>query len=155
LAVLKAQLAQAANANQQAPVKMVANKVVVAGDEEKGAPVAQVVPANAQQQAGIPIPLVAKGFEAIYQRFFNGVLVYRPNPDNDAGMIKLPIAALRNPLEDTFDLSQCGDTGKYLSISTGYRRQVNPANANKVEIWFAPKFLIDKYINSTAGHFKA
>jgi hypothetical protein len=60
-----------------------------------------------------------------------------------------------NPLEGTFDLSRCGDTGKYLSISTGYRKGKKPENANKVEIWFAPRFLVEKEINGSASHFKA
>jgi serine/threonine protein kinase len=101
------------------------------------------------------IPLVAQGHEAIYQRFLNGVLIYRPNGDgNDNGRINLPIRELGNPLEGTFDLSRCGDTGKYLSIATGYRKGKKPENASKVEIWFAPRFLIEKELNGSAAHFK-
>ncbi len=90
------------------------------------------------------IPEVARGYEDIYERFLKGVLVYRPTEGSDVGKIELPIAALTNPLESTFDLSSCGDTGKYLSIATGYRKVQTPANANKVEIWFTPRFLVDK-----------
>ena len=90
------------------------------------------------------IPKIARGHEDIYERFLKGVLVYRPNEGSDVGKIELPIAALANPLESTFDLSKCGDTGQYLSISTGYRKVQTPANANKVEIWFTPRFLVDK-----------
>ncbi len=101
------------------------------------------------------VPLVARGHEAIYERFLNGALLYRPNGDgNDAGMITLPIRALENALEGTFDLSRCGDTGKYLSIATGYRKGKKPENASKVEIWFAPRFLIEKELNGSAAHFK-
>jgi len=54
-----------------------------------------------------------------------------------------------------FDLSRCGDTDKYLSISTGYRKAKKPENANKVEIWFVPRFLIEKELKTTAKHFQA
>jgi len=66
----------------------------------------------------------------------------------------LRIADLANPLEGTFNLSQCGDAGKYLSISTGYRKGKKPENENKVEIWFVPRFLVEKEINGSTSHFK-
>ena len=69
-------------------------------------------------------------------------------------MITLPIRDLTNPLEGTFDLSRCYDTGKYVSISTGYRKEKRPENARKVEIWFAPRFLIEKELKTTAKHFE-
>jgi hypothetical protein len=141
------QLAEALR-RAEAAERAIAARDLAAQEEELKA--ATVVRAPA-----VPIPPVARGFEAIYQRFLNGVLIYRPKPDNDAGMIKLPIAALRNPLESTFDLSKCGDIGQYLSISTGYRKRVNPANANKVEIWIAPRFLIDAGLKGDAKHFQA
>src|SRR5690349_6352656 len=58
--------------------------------------------------------------ERVYEMFLNGILVYRPCKDND-GIVVLRIAELDNALEGTFDLSGCGDTQNYLSISTGYR----------------------------------
>lgn len=65
-----------------------------------------------------------------------------------------PIKWLDNPLEGTFDLSCCGNAGDYLSISTGYRKKIKPENAKKVEIWIAPRFLIEKDLDTTAAHFK-
>ena len=62
---------------------------------------------------------------------------------------------LSNPLEGTFDLSQCGYTGNYLSISTGYRKVKKPENADKVEIWFTPRFLVEKEIKTSARHLAA
>ena len=91
----------------------------------------------------------------IYQRFLNGVLIYRLQEGSDVGRIDLRISDLLNPLEGTFDLSQCGDTGQYLSISTGYRKGKRLENASKVEIWFAPRFLIEKELTTTAAHFQA
>ena len=96
------------------------------------------------------IPKIARGHEDIYERFLKGVLVYRPNEGSDVGKIELPIADLANPLGSTFDLSNCGDTGQYLSIATGYRKVQTPANANKVEIWFTPRFLVDREMSHLA-----
>jgi hypothetical protein len=90
----------------------------------------------------------------IYQRFVKGKLIYRPEKGSDVGMIKLPISQLWNPLEGTFDLSQCDNTGKYLSISTGYKKEKKPENERKAEIWFTPRFLVEKEIHGSASNFK-
>ena len=107
-----------------------------------------------QRPIKVAVPEVARGYEDIYARFLKGVLVYRPTEGSDVGKIELPIAALTNPLESTFDLSQCGDSGKYLSISTGYRKGKKAENASKVEVWVAPRFLIEKELQGTASHFQ-
>jgi hypothetical protein len=86
-------------------------------------------------------------------RFLSGKLIYKPQKGNDEGKEVLRIAELSNPLGGTFNLSQCGDTDKYLNISTGYRKVKKAENVNKVEIWFTPRFLVQKEINTTAGHF--
>jgi len=98
-------------------------------------------------------PAIAEGYEDIYDRFLNGKLIYRPNPHSDEGKVELRIADLEDPLNGEFDLSRCGDTGKWLSISTGYRKGMKPENSSKVEIWFAPRFLIEKELNGAAAHF--
>jgi V8-like Glu-specific endopeptidase len=103
--------------------------------------------------SSIPLPLMAQGNEQIYERFLKGVLIYRPYPNSNVGRIDLPIKALGNPLEGTFDLSKCGNAGQYLSISTGYRKRKKPENASKVEIWIVPRFLIEKELTTTARHF--
>ena len=93
------------------------------------------------------------GCELICPGFLNGKLIYTPQ---DGGkVIELLISDLWNPLEGTFDLLQCGDTGEYLSISTGYHKGNRPENDGKVEIWFAPRFLVKKEIDTTAGYLKA
>jgi hypothetical protein len=94
------------------------------------------------------------GHEEIYQQFLNGTLIYRPNPQSDEGMIQLKISDLLNPLEGTFDLSKCGDMGKYLSISTGYRKGMKAENGNKLEIWLAPRFMVEKKLKSSASHLQ-
>lgn len=90
----------------------------------------------------------------ICPEFLNGKLIYRPVVGSDEGMIELLISKLWNPLRGTFDLSGCGDTYNYLSISTGYRKGKRAENASKVEIWFAPRVLIEKELNTTAKHFQ-
>ena len=102
----------------------------------------------------LSIPPIAKGHEEIYKKFLDGRLIYRPDPKSDNGMIELRIGDLANPLEGTFDLLQCGDMEKYLSISTGYRKVKKTENAKKSEIWFVPRFLVEKEINGGAGNFK-
>ena len=100
----------------------------------------------------IAIPDIARGYEDIYRRFLGGKLIYT-DPTSKAKR-ELPIRALANPLEGTFDLSGCGDTGQYLSISTGYRKGLKAENARKVVIWLAPRFLVEKNISSTAKHLQ-
>jgi len=102
---------------------------------------------------GISIPEIAQGHEEVYRLFYNGKLVYT-DPNNTSRKIELPIAALANPLEGTFDLSACGDTGRYLSISTGYRKGRRAANKDKLEIWLAPRFLVERELRSTARHLQ-
>jgi len=81
-------------------------------------------------------------------------LIYKPNKGNDVGRIELRIADLANPLEGEFDLSKCGAAAQYLSINTGYRKGKRPENKDKVEIWFAPHFLIKNNLQGSASHFK-
>lgn len=102
----------------------------------------------------IVIPEIARGWEDIYRRFYHGKLVYRPTVGSDVGKKELPIAALANPLDGVFDLSRCGDTEQSLSIAIGYRKSKQAENAKKVEIWLAPRFLIARNVETTAGHFR-
>ena len=88
-----------------------------------------------------PIPEVARGHEDLLRLFLNGRLVYKPNTDNDTGMVEIPIKSLANPLAGKFDLSKFGDTSGYLSIHTGYKDKRIPANANTTEVWICPRFL--------------
>ena len=101
-----------------------------------------------------PIPDIARGHEADYQRFLGVKLVFFPKKGSDVGKIELPIADLPNPLQGTFDLSGCGITGRFLSIATGYHTGKNPENADKIEIRIVPRFLIGQSLTTTAGHFK-
>ena len=102
----------------------------------------------------IVIPEIAKGNEEIYKRFVMGKLIYKPDPNSDIGKIELPIKDLKNPLSGTFDLINCGESSENLSISTGYRKNKKVENADRVEVWFTPRFLIEKKINSETMHFQ-
>lgn len=95
------------------------------------------------------------GCELICPEFLNGKLIYRPNGEINDGKIELKISDLWNPLKGTFNLSPCGNTDQYLSISTGYRKEKKPENANKLEIWLTPRFLVKKELDTTAGHLQA
>jgi hypothetical protein len=105
-----------------------------------------------QTIGGTLIPRIAEGYEDVYLRFLRGKLIYKPNKDNDEGRKEFRIAALANPLEGTFDISGCGGAAKELQISTGFRTRVDPANANKVEVWIVPQFVLQK--DSRAEPFK-
>ena len=102
------------------------------------------------QEAWYGVP----GHEEIYERFLKGVLIYRPQEGSEVGMITMRISELLNPLGSSFDLSQCGNSGKYLSIATGYRKGKKAENAHKLEVWIAPRFLIEKNLVGSASHFK-
>ena len=89
------------------------------------------------------------------KKFLNGRLIYENNSSNVNCKIEFPICDFVNPLEGTFDLSKCADTGKYLSISTGYRKRKKQENTNKVEIWLTPRFLVEKQINDSAKNLSS
>jgi len=94
--------------------------------------------------------IVGEKDKETFKRFQQGKLVFRPNPESDEGMVTLKISELRDPLNGTLDLSKCGESGRYLSIATGLRKVQNPANANKVEIWFTLRLLVDKKMSTLA-----
>jgi len=95
-------------------------------------------------------PPIAIGHEDDYDRFLSGILTYKPNSD-DTGRVDIPIRSLANPLEGRFDLSAFGDTSRYISIHTGYKKAKIPANADKVEIWLTPKFLVEANLGGDAA----
>jgi hypothetical protein len=86
----------------------------------------------------------------VLKKIYNGKLIYT-DPETEK-TTELLIADLYHPLEGEFKLP--GDAGNYLSIYMGYRKGKNSKNAEKVEIWFAPRFLIAKDLDTTASHFK-
>ncbi len=100
--------------------------------------------------SAIVIPEIARGHEDVYRRFYNGRLIYKKGTAQE---VVLPISRLANPLNGIFDLSRCGGRGRYLQIATGYKKNENPVNADKVEIWFAPRFLIEKELDPAIQQF--
>lgn len=93
------------------------------------------------------------GHEAVFNRFMKGVLVYKPNLENNEGRVNIPIASLADPLAGTFDLSGFGDIGNSISIHTGYKKTRSATNTNKVEIWICPKFLVERELDREASQF--
>ncbi len=92
--------------------------------------------------------------EKIFQIILNGELVYRPDPHSYKGMIKLKILDFAHPFKGTFDLSACGDTASYFRITKNLSDFFAVENENpKGNILIAPRFLIDKYISTTATQF--
>jgi hypothetical protein len=87
------------------------------------------------------------------RQYLNGKLIYTPRGSNGL-KIELPIASLLNPFEHCLNLSQCGGSGKYLSINSGYRLGQKEENINKVEVWIAPRFLVEKELSRTARHLQ-
>ena len=135
------------------------NPVFGNGDLEYDAETLPVISMVAVEQpitGGLVIPEIARGYEELYARFLRGVLIYKPNKENDVDRVDLPIASLLNPLESTFDLSRCGDASQYLSISTGYRRAVNAENAEayKWGVFITPKFFVERNVGTTAPHYR-
>ena len=131
---------------QEAEVKQRQDKMA---EERRQKEIADIKRERQLTVSRIRTPAVARGYEEIYERFMNGRLLYE-------GREVAQIATLinRDTLEGTFDLTGCGDAGQYLSINTGYRKGKKAENANKVEIWFVPKFLVERDLATTASHFQ-
>ncbi len=116
------------------------------------------------EQKGSLTRMVKPSDEEIYRRFLKGRLIYKPkgellvekersNVENNMTVSELPIAALRKPLDDKFDLSQCGASSKHITISTGYRKEVT-GNKDMLEIWITPRYLVEKEVHGTARHLQ-
>ncbi len=93
------------------------------------------------------------GHGDICRRFLNGVLKYTPDVGEGLQIIDLRIIDLKKPFAGEINLSKCGNAGTHLSISTGYRKGKKQENENKLEIWFAPWFVINRDIQGPASHF--
>jgi hypothetical protein len=99
------------------------------------------------------LPGISRGYEDQYEQFLGGALVYRPNPESDVDKVEIPVSSLADPLNGAFDLSAFGSTGRSISIHTGYKKDIIPANSGKVEIWICPSFLIKQELGTTASYF--
>jgi hypothetical protein len=96
----------------------------------------------------------AKGHEENLKQFLNGKLIYKLKSANEEGKIELKISNLKNPFAGTFELSMCENVGTYIAVMTGIRKGKVQENADKVEIWITPRFLIEKFLESSAKHFE-
>lgn len=94
-------------------------------------------------------------YRDIYEKFLSAKLIYKPNINNNEGMIEFKFLDLTNSLEGEFDLSRCGDISKYLSINTGYRRQErSKSHNNLVEYWITPTFMIERDLQTQTSYMK-
>lgn len=97
--------------------------------------------------------------EALYRRFVAGKLIYKPYKENNAEMVEIPFASLANPLNGTFDLSDCGELGKFLKVSTGYKTSSITENRRDfrgdsvTEVWITPRFLVEQNLAGSAKYF--
>ena len=93
-------------------------------------------------------------------KFLNGVLQYRHNPENrptpesDEGMVTLKISDLTNMFDSGFGLSGCGDTASYLVITTSLAEFL-AEHQGKFVIGIFPHFWVKKKIATTASPFSA
>ena len=100
-----------------------------------------------------PLSILEGSYDAIYKRFLEGILIYRPYGDNsDKGRINMYIRDLVNPLEGIFNLSRCGDAGEHINIFTGYRK--DKKSGYKREICLTPMFVIERDLATTASHYQ-
>ncbi len=99
------------------------------------------------QSGVLDAPEFARGYEAIYNRFINGKLLF----DNGEGQRKeFSFNAFADTLTGEFDLSglryeyenQMYDVNQYLRIKVGVR--TTKENEEKTTIWFTPKFMVDR-----------
>ena len=91
-------------------------------------------------------------YDEIYERFLNGKLIYKPNPDSNNGIVTLKISDLPNPFNGTFDLSGCGCAAEYLVITTNISDFFAP-HLNKIVIGLFPHWLVNNKIATTSSHF--
>lgn len=94
------------------------------------------------------------GHDAVWNSILNGELIFKPNADNDEGIIRLKVSDLHNPFEGSFDISTCGNTSVGLCISMGLRKGLKAANYKKNEIWLIPRFLVAHKMSSDASYLK-
>jgi len=58
-------------------------------------------------------------------------------------------------LEEHLIYQDAETLGEFLSISTGYKKIKNPANDRKLEIWFAPRFLVERELGTTTTAYRS
>lgn len=89
--------------------------------------------------------------------FLSGELVFTCSP---TAQIVHKVSDLTNPLGGTFNISLCkNNTGEeakdYVTVSTGYHTEYNPANVGKFEMWLVPRLIIKRELENNAKHFQA
>lgn len=90
---------------------------------------------------------LSKDESKIYERFLNGKLFYKTAIE-EGDRVTSQISDLWNPLKGTIYEND------KLIISAGYSEGKQTENANKLSIWFVPRFLIEKELTTIASHFR-
>ncbi len=96
------------------------------------------------------------GNEAIFQRFFNGVLQYRPDPTNNDDMVTLYFSHFKkNLFNGTFGRPECVAAADMPLVTTSLSDFFAP-HPDQVVIGFFPHFRAERIVASTPNHpFKA
>lgn len=104
------------------------------------------------------------------RQFLRGALRYTPNLSELGKYTDLLVVDLEKPFSGEFNLSTCGNivrkprsfsnegylselgyVNQNFSIRTGYRKEKIKESENKVEIWFTPRFIVNRE-SSIASH---
>lgn len=88
---------------------------------------------------GIKVNLPDK---CLHEIFYGGELLYYPKTSSTGGIIHLKISDLLNPQEGIFYLPE--GARDFLSVSTGYRKEMVLENENKIEIWITTREYIKR-----------
>lgn len=115
----------------------------------------KATPQSVDRPMPLSTPEIARGHEDIYRTFLNGVLIYNKGQRDE---VRLRIVDLLNPLDGVFDLSRCGDTGNYLSVHTGYRKQKTQYPISSCQIgsfkdrvdWLEKTLNVWKHVDATS-----
>lgn len=92
--------------------------------------------------------------EIDYQTLKGMSIRYKPDPESDKGIKISKIPAFVSPFGYDFNLSKCGEAGKHVRIQIDYRREKDPQSKDKMEVWIAPKFIVQKDLSTTAAHYE-
>jgi hypothetical protein len=102
------------------------------------------IPQGAELHYSTMNPFMQKCMNTYWENlFYNGILQYTPT-DGSKGVTS-KFSGLKDK-DGTFDLSTCGDTGKYLVITTNMDRffKIQEENKDKTVILITPRSLVEQ-----------
>lgn len=131
------------------------SELEIGGVGGNGGSAAAAAPQSIPQTMTRPYPAIARGYEAIYDRFINGRLVYK-GPAGERSFLISDI--INSSLEGEFNLSgltyknhenKIVPVANDLRIKVGYRKEKE--SESKLTVWITPKFLIQSGITASPG----